>query len=122
MGIKLSEIKDAKTRQRIRDHLATVAPVDSGKAKGPEPVRGSKSADCGTQPAKECLGYRITLVQYRRKKLDGHDSLAFSLKPTVDRITNFLGFTDDSDPRLQWEYHQVVTQGPEGTSVKIDAL
>lgn len=60
----------------------------------------------------------ITIVQYRRRLLDGHDNLAYAVKPLVDAIAQSLG-VDDGDKRLRWEYGQVQTAGEQGTSVKI---
>ena len=61
----------------------------------------------------------ITLVQFRRRLLDGHDNLAFSCKPLVDAIAQSLR-VDDGDKRLSWKYEQLKTTGCEGVAVKID--
>ena len=107
--------------QRLNPHLFGGA-VDSRTASGAKPKRRRESENRGVETAAPSPRLCITLVQYRRKLLDGHDSLAFAVKPTVDLITEHLGFTSDSDPRLRWQYGQVETKGKEGIMVKFELL
>lgn len=102
-----------------RDNPEAFKPVAPGPRQSAEPVQRSEVQDWGMEAPKSHLSYHITLTQHRRRLLDGHDSLAFSLKPTVDFLTTWLGFRTDDHPRLHWEYHQVKTTGDEGTQVLI---
>lgn len=66
-----------------------------------------------------CVEVCITLIQFRRRLLDGHDAVAYSCKPLTDAIAQSLG-VDDADKRLRWQYEQIQTKGCEGVAVKID--
>lgn len=62
----------------------------------------------------------IILLACVHRELDS-DNLQGSLKPCRDAIAVTIGI-DDGDPRLRWEYAQVVTRGEEGVIVKIERL
>jgi hypothetical protein len=124
MALKLSQL-DAKLRARIEKQIAAedaARAVGAGAAQSAQPDRRGQSQDCRVESPAPRVGYRITLIQCRRRCLDAHDSLAFSVKPLVDEITRFLGYSNDNDPALQWEYAQLQTKGSEGTAVKIEAI
>lgn len=61
---------------------------------------------------------RVSLTNLRRRLLDS-DNLIGGLKPLRDSIARSM-MLDDADTVIDWEYGQQVTQGPEGTIVKID--
>lgn len=63
---------------------------------------------------------RVTLVNFRRRLLDG-DNLAGGFKPLRDAIARWLGL-DDSDKIIEWEYGQQLTQGQQGTAVRIERI
>lgn len=83
-----------------------------------QPNKRSQSQDCQLDKSTRGVGYRITLISLRRKLVDGHDNLRTGAKPIVDCITRSLGFASDDNPRLQWEYAQVISDRP-GTIVRI---
>lgn len=87
-----------------------------------EPVRRGKGEDRGVEKVRTRLAYRITIVSMRRRLVDEHDNLRAAYKPLVDRITTALRFFTDSDPRLEWNYSQVVIRGRPGTIVQIDPI
>jgi len=60
----------------------------------------------------------VTIVQLRRRLLDDHDNLRASLKAFVDGIAEIVGIKDN-DPRVVWEYGQMVTSGEEGVLVRV---
>lgn len=68
------------------------------------------------------LGYCVSIISLRLKLVDGHDNLRTGAKPLVDAIANTLGFSNDSDERLTWEYFQFRTEGEEATLVKIQPV
>ena len=106
----------------LRRNPAGAAPLAAGPAEVTQSRRRCHGADRGVDGSAPGVGCRVTLIQCRRRLLDAHDNLAFAVKPTVDAITAWLGFTDDADPRLQFEYGQQQTRGAEGLIVKIEML
>lgn len=110
----------SKSFQKLNEHLLN--PVAARPCKGPKSERRSEGEDqCVEIPAQD-IRFCITLIQCRRKLLDCHDSLPYSLKPTVDAIAEWLGLKSDSDPRLRWQYGQQQTRGEEGTIVRIEVI
>lgn len=118
MSFTLNQFNE-KFQKQIRAQLAP-PPLASVPAQGAQSMQWGEGEDCRMETATANVGVRVTFVQFRRRLLDGHDNLQFSLKPTTDRITAWLGFRSDSDPRLTWNYHQVQTRDEEGVLVKID--
>lgn len=91
----------------------------------PDPERQSRERcegqDCQLEAGSRGVGYRVTIVSVRKRTVDAHDNLRTGAKPLVDAITRSLGFHSDDDPRLVWEYGQVLgTRG--GTIVKIEQI
>lgn len=66
------------------------------------------------------LGLVVSLVCFRSKLVD-FDNLVAGCKPLRDAVAATLGL-DDADPRLEWEYHQIKTTGPNGVLVKVAPL
>lgn len=117
--MKLDEIQGSTTFRKLNATLLSA--LAARPAQGAEPSRGSPGPDCRLDGPAPRLEYRITIIQCRRRFLDAHDSLMFSVKPLVDQITAFLGYTDDANPGLHWEYGQTASQS-EGVIVKIQPL
>lgn len=88
----------------------------------PKPDVGRALENQRVETGKECAGFRIVLTVFRRKLLDARDNAPFSLKALSDHITRGLGFDNDEDPRLTWEYHYVVSEHARGTHVLIIPL
>ena len=63
---------------------------------------------------------RITLISFRARRLDS-DNLAGGFKPLRDAIARWLG-VDDSDSVIEWAYGQQITQGTQGTAVRIEPV
>lgn len=84
-----------------------------------QPNERGRSQDPRVEESPAGLGYRVTIISMRRRRVDGHDNLRTGAKPLVDCITSTLGFASDDDPRLEWCYEQLTTGGPEGTAVLI---
>lgn len=101
-----------------RNAADSVGAVENPKR---QPNQRSEEENRGLVPVQTRLGYRVTIISLRKRLVDGHDNLRTGAKPLVDRITDFLGFRDDSDSALSWEYAQVKTTGQEGTVVVIEA-
>lgn len=95
--------------------------VGAAQARKPEQNGRGKGQNSGMAQSEAGLGYRVTIISCRKRLLDGHDNLRGAAKALCDRITETLGFSDDADPRLQWEYGQCVSE-TEGTIVKIERL
>ena len=123
--VKLSEIKDAKLREKIlqADRQQNPRPVRALEANGTEPAPARALDRRGTkhQGGAGGVAVRITCIALRRRLVDRHDGVAFACKPLTDAIAKTLG-VDDADPRLDWEYGQVVTRGKQGVLVKVEIV
>lgn len=108
-----------ETVKRLNAHIFGLGAVEDPKR---QPDKRSQIQDRKLEERQAGLGYRITIISFRRKRVDAHDNLRWGAKPLVDAITTSLGFVNDDDERLQWDYQQVVTTGAEGTAVKIDRI
>lgn len=86
-----------------------------------EPDQRREGQDHQLDKSTSGVGYRIAIISLRRRLADGHDNLRTGAKPLVDAITKTLGFASDDNPRLTWEYGQIVS-GSEGTIVKIECV
>jgi hypothetical protein len=122
--LKLHDL-DSKLRERIQRQLAQedaarlpVAGLGSAK---PEPDRRREGQNKRVEGGTAGFRYVIGIVAHRKRKMDGHDNLRSAHKALVDRITERLGFTSDDDPRLEWEYAQVIKRGRAGTHLTITA-
>lgn len=122
--MKWSEL-DAKLKARlIRENpkdLNAAGIIPAVGAQKPQPVRRGEGEDRGVAQVPHCVGFKITIIGLRKRLVDGHDSFAFSYKPLADRITEWLGFKSDADPRLEWNYRQITITGTPGTIVQIEA-
>lgn len=88
----------------------------------PRLPKGRKGEDCRVEGGEPSMGYRVGIVSVRRRRTDEHDHLRSGSRPLVDAITRSLGFRSDDDPKLHWEYAQMLTEGEEGTIVRISRL
>lgn len=84
-----------------------------------KPYERSALQDQVMAGSQDCLGFRVAIISLRKRMVDGHDNLRTGAKPLVDRITEWLGFKSDNDPRLEWDYHQIIVSGQPGTVVQI---
>jgi hypothetical protein len=109
-------------RKRNPHIFGSNRPVDSMGAKVPQQDKRGEGQNSKLESGSECRGFRIKLIQLRRRLLDAHDNQRAACKPVVDRITERLGFKDDSDPLLQWSYEQARTLGQQGLVVFIEPL
>lgn len=114
-------LTDEQLREMLKRPSIAKANPDLGGLPNPkrEPDLGRRSEDRQLEKSTRGVGYRITIISLRRKAVDGHDNLRTGAKPLVDCITRSLGFASDDNPRLQWEYGQVISKRP-GTIVKIE--
>jgi hypothetical protein len=120
--MNLSEIKDAKLRQRI---LATKSDSDFRPVAGLPAAIGQRHAivKSATGDANEKGGARrvvVSFVCFRSRPCDD-DNLHFGCKWLRDAIAQSLGI-DDGDKRFRWQYGQLQTNGPEGVAVMIQIL
>lgn len=86
----------------------------------PQPVVTSP-LDRGVKKLKAFKGgveIRVSIVALRKRLCDVDGNIG-SFKPVQDAIASSLGI-DDGDPRIQWEYGQIQTNGQEGLLVKIE--
>ena len=86
-----------------------------------EPNQRRESQDRELDKSKEGLVFSITIISIRKRLVDAHDNLRTGAKPLVDQITRSLGFSGDDNPRLRWEYGQIIGS-KEGTLVRIERL
>lgn len=82
----------------------------------------SETQDRGVGEVQTGMGFRITILSMRARLIDGHDNLKTGAKALVDRVTEWLGFRTDSDPRLEWNYAQCQTSGRRRTFVLIERI
>lgn len=95
-------------------YAGAVAPLQGAQRK-PNPAPALDSRPRLQKPRRPCVVVRI--ISCRHHALDG-DNLIAGAKSLRDVIAVSLA-VDDADPRITWEYHQIKTQGPEGTIVSI---
>lgn len=69
------------------------------------------------QSRKNRLGICVEITAFRRRLLD-NDNLIAGCKALRDAIAHSLGL-DDGDPRIDWQYRQVVTSQEPGTLVRV---
>ena len=105
--------------------------VSAGKAKSllnlparicsekPESNQRNQIEDRRMEQGKAGVRYRVVFVVLRRRLLDSHDNARFALKPLCDIVALALGFDDDSDEKITFEYHQCKTKGMTGTHILI---
>lgn len=103
-----------------------------GGLQSPKPEQDTGGSDAGAVRRKERRktgvaggapeqsGLRVTITSYRRRLLDG-DNFQGGAKLLRDEIAKTLG-VDDGDPRIEFEYAQVKTVGPEGVCVTIHRI
>lgn len=88
----------------------------------PESNQRSQSKDSSMEQGEASVCYHIVFTVFRRHLLDDHDNARSALKPLCDLVGQSLGFDDDSDERLTFEYHQLKTKGAIGTLIVISKL
>lgn len=97
-------------------------------AKKPQPA----ARPALVQPRQGCQGgkaslaeggprVRVCLAVHRRRLITDRDNLIGGCKSLRDAIARSLGL-DDSDEVIEWEYHQIKTQGAQGVAVKIERM
>ena len=94
-------------------------PVRTVQAKVAQSDHGGEGQNPELEKGEARVAYRVSLVVLRRRLMDSHDNLPFSLKPIADAIAESLG-RDDKD--ITWEYGQQKTEGQQGVVVKIEAM
>lgn len=119
MTIKFNELSPKLQAQIRRDNPSAFCTVSSKIA---ESVGKRRRADKELEQCEAGVRYCITLIALRKRLTDQHDNLPSSFKGLVDKITSWLGFRQDNDPRLKWEYGQQITSGEQGVIVKIERL
>lgn len=119
MGIDLSKANE-KFKRCIPSDFG--GPVREMETKKPKSHQGRAGQNSDVESSERRSGFRIQLIQLRRRLLDGHDNMRSACKPAVDRITQRLGFKADNDERIIWEYHQLRTAGEEQLLVVIETL
>lgn len=102
------------TQSCLRRTLGAVE--DTKRKPSPKPALGGQPSQSKSRPPS--LDLRITIVSCRHRLLDD-DNLVAGAKPLRDAIARTFGL-DDADKRIRFEYGQVLTQGEEGTVVKLE--
>lgn len=104
--------------KRRNPHLFGMAGLPDPKRERSKP---RQNKDPELEKSTRGVGYRVTIVSVRKRFIDAHDNLRTGSKALVDAITRTLGFSSDDNPRLQWEYGQVLGTKC-GTIVKIELV
>lgn len=87
----------------------------------PQSNERSQSQDPRMEEGQPCIRYRITITVYRKRLLDQGDNDRYATKPLRDCIATYLGFSNDNDECLEWDYHQVKSRS-QGVHVLITNL
>lgn len=113
--------KDPKNRALVDEATWSAASsLGAMAASKPKPDLRSETQDPELGSGEESVGFRITFIVYRRRKLDWMENAPFALKPLTDAVAASLGFKSDADPRLDWRYEQITGPGQPGCIVKIE--
>lgn len=96
---------------------AGVGAVEAGRTEQ-APARALDNGRTKRVGGSSGVAARVVLVAYRRRLLD-RDAVAFACKPLTDAVASTLG-VDDDDPRVEWEWRQVQTDGAEGVAVRVE--
>src|SRR6266853_274451 len=86
---------------------------DPGKALGHE-IRRKEERKAG-------MGFRVTIVSFREKALDG-DNLIAGAKFLRDAIAETIGLDDAEGSGIEWSYGQQLTRGEQGTIIMIERM
>lgn len=115
-----NKISGSNDFKRLNPHLfGDLGGVRSEVAK-PTATLALDSRQPRIQKGQGRVAFRIVLMSLRRRLLDP-DNLAGSTKHLQDAVCETIGI-DDGDPRVEFEYRQVRTDGKQGVIVKIDFL
>lgn len=102
---------------RRNPHLYSVCPFPSEVAQ-PDPAQALDRGGKKREAIKDGVEYRVAIIALRKRLADADNNVA-SFKNVQDSIAATLGI-DDGDPRIQWEYGQIQTNGEQGLLVKIE--
>lgn len=108
--IKKADQTQAANRQPVAGLVRTERKHDLSRSLDQDPP---EQKECSESPCR-CI---VQIVRYGRRSLD-LDNLASAYKACRDLIAGQLGI-DDNDPRIEWRYDQVKTNGATGTHVMI---
>lgn len=101
--------------------LGVVGAVQNQKRQSEPPVRALVPKAPRPKRGKGSVVVVVTLIRIGARELDD-DNLRTGAKPLRDSIATSLG-VDDADPRVKWEYGQVITtNGHAGTIVKVERI
>jgi len=119
--VNLSEIKDAKLRDRIlaADREQNGDPLARLSAAQRQRNAVGESATGNADEKESPRILVVSIIRFGSKELDS-DNLAFGCKWLRDAIADSLGI-DDGDKRIKWQYGQILTAGPTGSMVTIQA-
>lgn len=119
MGIPIEKLSP-KLKELIRKSDPTALyPVAGLRRPVAKPAAGGQGQDQEVETSKR--GFRVCIVSFRTTLLDEHDNLRAAHKQLVDFITSYLGYSSDADPRLHWQYEQIVSKN-RGTLVTIQEI
>ncbi len=112
---------EERTRAKIRNENNTSV----GAISNPERQRDTAPAlDRGAQTItsrRRSVAIRVSITSVRKRLLD-NDNLIAGSKWLRDQIAETLGLDDAEGSGLTFEYSQVLTQGTEGTVVRIEQI
>lgn|GEM_PF-5167267 len=100
-------------------HLFPLAGVRTPKPKSNERGEGEdRRVEASASSVRRC----VVLTTYRPRLLDSHDNARQALKPIVDALVEKLGFSNDADERITYEYHQIKSNTIQGTHILIKEI
>ena len=109
---RIQEQIEKDNAEYLARRLRTEKPESDGRGEGQNsPLEESPPS----------VGYRITITSYRTRLLDERDNKASAAKQLADIITEWLGFSSDDHPRLEWHDHQIKSK-THGTHVLIEQV
>jgi len=124
MGIKLSEIDNAKLRAKIQAQLQADNKLMAGRirASQSESDQRNQGQDRGVETSQDRIRYCVVFTTYRKRLLDEGDNSNSALKAIRDRIAFWLGCPNDSREYFEFEYHQVKSSTVQGTHILVHRL
>lgn len=95
-----------KSAANLREHWA----VKAKRVKWEREVTAFAMRQCAPWPywirASDGTHVHVQLTRIAPRELDGHDNLRHALKACADEIANRLGFENDRNARLRFDYGQ----------------
>lgn len=92
------------------------------RAEKPKSDKWREGEDRGMENRKTSVHHRVTFTVLRRRLLDRDDNANSACKALRDLVALSLGFKDDSDPKISFNYSQAKSATDLGTLITIEEI